>query len=339
MPDRYAHLTNAVFDHPWAILPSKLAAMVSLLELRSAGLTLTEQDIQARIGGSSRRTRDDLEVTAGGVGILPIFGVLAQRLSLMKAISGGTSTESIGADFQTLRDDPKVKAIVLAVDSPGGSCYGLDELATELRTARGSKPIIAAIDSLAASGGYWLASQADSVSITPGGDAGHIGVITAHDDLTSAAEKLGVKTTLFTAGPFKSEGHPLQPLTDEARAAIQHRVDQAYTRFVRAVAAGRGVTEAAVRTGFGQGRLLSADDALAAGLVDRIEAFDAVIARLEQQTVTPSARGSMGPRAEQPSTKPSSSDDTRQEPPAATRQDRRRDDAWRYRAELELLDL
>lgn len=334
MPDRYAHLVAAVFDHPWAILPSKLAAMVSLLELRAAGLTLTEQDIQARIGGGSRGRGDDLEVTAGGVGILPVQGVLAQKLTLMKAISGGTSTETIGSDFKTLHDDPKVKAVLLAFDTPGGSCYGLDELATAIRSRRGSKPIVAAIDSLAASGGYWLAAQCDSIAITPGGDAGHIGVITAHDDLTEAVEKLGVKTTLFHAGPYKTEGHPLQPLTDEARAAIQHRVDQAYTRFVRAVAAGRGVTEAAVRSGFGQGRLLSAEDSLAAGLVDRIEPIDAVVARLEQTLATKPARV-VGPRAETPP-----STDTPQEPAArATGQDRTKTGDWQYRAELELLEL
>lgn len=338
MPDPYAHVIAALFDHPWAILPSKLAAMVSLLELRAAGLTLTEQDIQARIrGGDGSAKERELEVTAGGVGILPIQGVLAQKLSLMKAISGGRSTERIGDDFRALVNDPKVKGIVLAVDSPGGSTYGLDELATVMRQARGAKPMVAAIDSLAASGGYYLAAQADTIAITPGGDAGHIGVITAHDDLTGMAEKMGVKTTLIAAGPYKTEGHPLQPLTDESRAAIQHRVDRAYTRFVRAVAEGRGVTEAAVRTGFGQGRLLGAEDALAVGLVDRIEPIDAVIDRLEFTVSSKSSVRVPGARAaERPS---STDDDTRQEPPAATRQDRRRDDLWRFRAELELLDL
>jgi signal peptide peptidase SppA len=334
MADRYAHIVAAVFDHPWAILPSKLAAMLSLLELRAAGLTLTEADIQARIGGGgSSRRDDDLEVTAGGVGILPVFGVLAQRLTLMKAISGGQSTESIGGDFKSLRDDPKVKAILLAVDSPGGSCYGVDELATLIRSSRGTKPIVAAVNSLAASAAYWIATQADSISITPGGDAGHIGVITAHDDLTGAAEKFGVKSTLITAGPYKSEGHPLQPLTDEARAAIQHRVDQAYTRFVRAVAAGRHVSEAAVRSGFGQGRLLSADDCLAAGMVDRIETTDAAIARLEQTIPATPAR--IGVRA---ATEPTSSDTPQEPATRATGQDRATRGDWQDRAELELLE-
>lgn len=333
-PDRYARVITAVLDQVWAILPSKLDAITSLLELRAAGLTLSEQDIEARIGNPNAGSRRELEITGGGVGVLPVFGVLSQRLSLFSAISGGTSTERLGSEFRALRDDPKAKAILLAIDSPGGSVYGLDELAHEIRAARGQKPIIAAVDSMAASGAYWLAAQADKVYVTPGGDVGHIGVIGMHNDLTAANEKLGVKTTLFSAGKYKTEGHPLAgPLSDDAKAAMQRRVDQAYARFVRAVAEGRGVTEAMVRAGYGQGRLLTAEDAKADGLVDGIETTDAVIARLEQDAALKSPRAG-SPRAE--STSPSH--DTPQEPAGVTGQDHargsRRPDAMQSRIEI-----
>lgn len=332
MSDRYARVVAEFCDQVWAILPGKLAAMTSLLQLRAAGLTLTDADIQARIGDS--HDREDAAISPGGIGVIPIFGVLAQRMNLMSAISGGTSTEALAAEFRAMRDDPKVKGILFAVDSPGGSAYGVDELATEIRAARGNgKPIIAAVSSMGASGAYWLASQADQVFITPGGDVGSIGVFNGHQDISAAQEKLGVKTTLVSAGPYKTEGNPFEPLTDEARAAMQARVDACYERFVGGVALGRHVPEAIVRENYGGGRLLNAKNALAAGMVDGIATFDAVLARMEANVPRPQP----GPLAASTS---SSLDATSQEPSPATDQERRAGNLqWQQRTEIDLLRL
>ena len=115
-----------------------------------------------------------------------------------------------------------------------------------------------------------------------GGDVGSIGIFAMHEDLTGVADKAGAKVTLIKAGKHKTEGHPFEPLNAESRAAIQARVDDAYARFVAAVAAGRRVSEAAVRRDFGQGRLVGAREALAAGMVDSIETLDQVIDRLRR---------------------------------------------------------
>src|SRR5262245_3215276 len=273
---RIGRITAAIYDTPWAIVPEKLAAILSVLDVRANGTRLSDDEIRAAIG--TQIAQPPVRAAVGGVGLLPVFGVLGQRMNLALNISGGTSTEKLAADFRQLLADDGVSAIVLAIDSPGGSVYGIDEPATTIRAARGTKPIVAAISSLGASAAYWIAAQADRIAITPGGDAGSIGVITCHEDLSAAQEKLGVKTTLISAGQFKGEGHPFAPLSDDARAALQHRVDDAYRRFVAAVAAGRGVSESSVRDGYGQGRLLSARDALACGLVDEIATLDEVIA-------------------------------------------------------------
>lgn len=283
MIDRYSHISQAVFDQPWAILPDTYAKICSLVQLRNAGVTLTRADIEARIGGAAR-DRPETNVV-NGIGIISMFGVLAQRMNLFADISGGTSTEQMAAEFRALVADRDVRAILFVIDSPGGAVYGVDELATEIRAGRGSKPIVAHADSMAASAAYWLGAQADELIVTSGGDVGSIGVLTAHTDLSAAAEKAGVKTTLISAGQYKTEGNPFAPLSEEAAAHLQSRVDTTYTRFVQAIAAGRGVSESAVRSGFGQGRLLGAEDALRLGMVDRVESFTATFARLQGRPV------------------------------------------------------
>ena len=118
--------------------------------------------------------------------------------------------------------------------------------------------------------------------MTPSGEVGSIGVYGAHTDTTKADEAAGRKTTLISAGKYKTEGHGA--LTEEAAAAMQGRVDAYYTQFIRTVAKNRGVSVDAVRNGYGQGRTLGADDALAAGMVDGIATLGEVISKYARRT-------------------------------------------------------
>lgn len=296
--DRYAHIGRVVFEEPWAIRPETFAQIVDLVQLRQAGITLTRADVEARIGGEGRDRPETAIVE--GVGIIQCFGVIAQRMNLFASISGGTSTEQMTAEFRALRDDPKVKAILFAIDSPGGTVYGVEELASEIRASRGLKPIVASANALAASAAYWIGSAADRFTVTPSGDVGSVGVLSAHTDLSAAAEKAGIKTSYIAAGLYKTEGHPFAPLSDEAIAFRQTRVNAVHDRMVTAIAAGRGVSEAAVRASFGQGRVLGARPALDAGMVDAIEPFDETLAALVARpaAVAPAPRRTL---AESPS--------------------------------------
>jgi signal peptide peptidase SppA len=145
---------------------------------------------------------------------------------------------------------------------------------------RGDKPIVAVANSMAASAAFWIASAADQVSVTPSGQVGSIGVFAAHEDISGRLEAEGINVTLVHAGKFKVEGNPFEPLTEEAEAHIQGRVDATFQKFIGAVAAGRGITAATVEKDFGQGRLVDADEALAAGMVDRIETLEQAIDRM-----------------------------------------------------------
>lgn len=274
---KYQRVYSAVMDRPWALLPEKLAAIVEILELRAAGGELSADEIEARVG---RRDRPS-EQRAGAVAVLPLYGIMAQRMNLMTAMSGGTSTQVFGQAFRQLVNDPDVGAIVLDVDSPGGDVFGTAELADTVHAARGRKPIVAVANSLMASAAYWVASQADEVVVTPSGQVGSIGVFTAHRDISAKTEAAGERLTLISAGKYKTEGNPYEPLSDEARAAVQEKVDAYYALFVDAVARGRAVTSRDVRDGFGQGRTVGARDAVRLGMADRVATLDATLERLQ----------------------------------------------------------
>jgi signal peptide peptidase SppA len=155
------------------------------------------------------------------------------------------------------------------------------ELASEIMAARGSKPIIAQANPMAASGAYWIASACDELVVTPSGDVGSIGVYTAHQDVSALQEKMGVKTTLVSAGEYKVERNPFQPLSDDAQAEMQARVDTIYESFVQAVADGRGVDAETVTNDFGKGRMMLAAQAVKAGMADSVGTFDETLARLQ----------------------------------------------------------
>lgn len=290
---QYHRVVAVVRDMPWALRPDKLAVILDLLRFRAEGGKLSPNEIRERIG--ARRACedcDDDEVlfsfaaarlqtrVAGAVAVIPIFGVIVQRASMLAQSSGAMGTEQISQAFQQAIADPNVGAIVLQIDSPGGGVYGVPELADEIFKARGSKPIVAVADSEAASAAYWIASAADEISVTPSGMVGSIGVWTAHQDMSAMYEAFGVKVSLISAGKYKTEGNPFEPLTDEARAAIQAEVDDYYALFTKAVARGRGVGVEAVRAGFGEGRMVTAQKAVKAGLADRVETLDQVVSRL-----------------------------------------------------------
>lgn len=272
----YPRLLAAVHEMPWAILPGKLATIMDLLRFRAEGGRLTAEEIQQRIGAA----REPVRSSGGGVAVIPVFGVISQRMSMMSEMSGGTSTERIAGAIRQALSDPAVGSIVLQIDSPGGGVYGVAELADAIYKARGQKPIVAVADSMAASAAYWIAASADEIVVTPSGEVGSIGVFAAHEDVSQMLEGAGVKINLISAGKYKTEGSPYEPLGEEARAAMQSRVNDYYTLFTKAVARGRGVSLDAVRSGFGEGRVVGAQAAVKAGMADRVDTIDATIQRL-----------------------------------------------------------
>jgi signal peptide peptidase SppA len=272
---KYAHIIQYFNSQPWAILPEKLHAMMEVIELRAAGLTLSDSEIEARIGARA----ETVPTEASSVAVLPIMGTISHRIGLLRRASGGMSVEEFQADFRAAIRNPDIKAIVLDIDSPGGSTAGVEELASEIYSARNQKRIIASVNSLSASAAYWLASAAHEIAVTPSGHVGSIGVLGVHMDYSKQAEAKGLTVTVVSAGKYKHEASEFSPLTGEARSYLQSIVDDRYDAFVRAVARGRNVSQKSVRGGFGEGRLVTAREALSIGMVDSIETVDQVLSR------------------------------------------------------------
>lgn len=303
---RYEHIWRAVTSTPWAIRLEVLDVIMDVLTYRVSGGRLTPEEIEARV--PARRSRPS---GPQGVAVLPLHGVIVPKAGGMHEMSGGTSIERFRAEFRQAMAAPDVGAIVMDVDSPGGMVDGVPEMADEIRSARGTKPVLAVANTEAASAAYWLASQADQLFATKSARVGSIGVYTAHEDESGRAEQQGVRTTLVSAGKYKVEGNPFEPLTDEARGHMQSMVDEFYGMFVSAVARGRNVSVDAVRDGFGEGRVVQARTAKQGGMIDGIATLDQVVgsvmqdvaqrqaaAMLEYTTTTPRAVHTSGRNGE-----------------------------------------
>jgi signal peptide peptidase SppA len=217
--------------------------------------------------------------SSSAIAVLSLTGVITQHPDWM----GDTSLDGFMADFVAAMNDPAVGAILISIDSPGGSVYGVQEVSELMRTLREQKPVVAFANSLAASAAYWIGCSASSFYCTPGGEVGSIGVWQAHMDISGMLDNAGIHTTVISAGKYKTEGNPYQPLDEAAQSFMQSRVDDYYTAFVDAVAKSRDVAPDTVRNGMGQGRVLGAADALKQNMIDGVMTLPQVLQSMARQ--------------------------------------------------------
>lgn len=281
------HLLAAFYSQPWALEPGVFAAAEHILLRWAAGTRLGADEVAAAVGSApeaaAQRAAQARAASGRGVAVVPVYGVLAHRAYAVANTSRPlTSTETLAQQLRAVAADPEVGTIVMDVDSPGGSVFGVQELGDVLADIRGNsgKHLVAVANNMAASGGYWIASQAHELVVTPSGMVGSIGVIVPHTDNSAMRERVGVKTEYISAGKYKAEGFNDGPLTDEARAHLQGQVDAYYAAFTKAVARGRGVDVSTVRgEAFGEGRMRLAAEAVKAGMADRVATLEDTIAR------------------------------------------------------------
>ena len=273
---------------PWAMSPEHIAAWAGVLarwSVASPGGTRAEVDDDTtprRSAFEARRAAAQQMSASSSIAVLPLYGAIVQRANMATEYCGGTSTQQFGQALTQAINDPAVGAVLIDIDGPGGSVYGVAELAAQILDARNVKPVVGYVNSLAASAHYWIASACSELYCTAGGEVGSIGVWQAHQYVGKAMAEAGIEVTLISAGKFKTEGNPWQPLGDEAAAHMQSRVDDYYASFTKGVAKGRGASLASVRDDMGQGRVLGADAALAAGMIDGIDTMDGVIKRIQK---------------------------------------------------------
>ena len=216
----------------------------------------------------------------GAVAVIPIRGAIVPRGDMFSSVFGGVPLDGLRGEVQRAVSDPQVSTVVLDIDSPGGSVTGVQEFADFLHTATTAKPIIAHCNAMCASAAYWIASQATEIVATPSATVGGIGVFAVHQDVSESMKAQGITNTIISAGRRKTEGNPFEPLSDDARSNLQATVNEHYDMFVDAVSRGRAVAASSVRTGFGEGAVVSGDEAMATNLVDRIQTMEGLLTEL-----------------------------------------------------------
>jgi len=276
----------AVQARPWAILDTKLEEIAQVLAARAESGSLPDQKeieaVEARQAARMRIEKRTQKASGSAVAVMPLIGTISRRMGMLDAMSGGASIETFSKQFDEAMADEAVGSILIQIDSPGGSVYGVEELFQKILAARGKKRVVAVADQLAASAAYYIGSAAEEFVVTPSGEVGSIGVYMVHFDWSGNLEASGVRPTIIKAGDHKAEGNPYEPIEEETVEHLQSIVDDYYRQFERAVAKGRGVPVGKVRSDFGQGRTFTAKRALDRGMVDRIQSFDEVLEDLQK---------------------------------------------------------
>lgn len=262
---------------PWAIKQDRLEHFRTILDAHLRGPKLSLKDMEAKILSSDLGMTRNYEVR-DGVAIIPVVGPIAKNPDIFdRVVLGMVSSSRIKDDFLKAIADSRVKAVLLYVDSPGGTVDGTQELAQAVYDSRGGKRIVTFSDGLIASAGYWIGSAADEVYISgPTVEAGSIGVYWAHAEYSEMNRRAGVVITEITAGKYKAFGSKNKPLGDEAREYFQDQIDYLYSIFIDKVSLFRGVSvEETLK--MADGKVYIGQQAIEAGLVDGISTMDELL--------------------------------------------------------------
>jgi protease IV len=242
-----------------------------------AGISATVALIMVLTGSGRVRGRNaGLAFSKDKVAVIELTGLMT---SSHRVGSGVASARNVIAQLEKYRDDDSVKAIVLRLDTPGGTVVAAQEIHGEVLRLREStgKKVVVSMGDLAASGGYYVACAADLVFASPGTLTGSIGVIMQFPNYQGLFGKIGLGTNTIKSGEFKDVGNGARQMSDRDRTLLQGLVDDVYSQFVEAVAAGRRMPPERVRP-LADGRVFSGRQAKQLGLVDELGDLDAAIA-------------------------------------------------------------
>ena len=195
--------------------------------------------------------------------------VLGEKIAVVDIKGVITSSRGIVEQIEKLKEDGDVKAIILRINSPGGGVGPSQEIYREVLRAKEKKKIIASMESVAASGGYYVACASDIIVANPGTITGSIGVVMEFSNVEDLLKKIGLRSYVIKSGKHKDIGSPLREMTSEEKVILQSVIDSVHSQFVRAVAEGRNMEEGKVRQ-IADGRIFSGEQAKELGLVDRL---------------------------------------------------------------------
>lgn len=225
-------------------------------------ITFTGFIIFVSVGSKMLNAQFDRQYTSSGgnIGIVEIHGMIL-------------SSKRIIRNINVFKDDKDIKAIILRIDSPGGGIGPSQEIYREIMKIKVDKKIITSMGSVAASGGYYIASATDGIIANPGTLTGSIGVIMEYVNIMEIAKKIGISPIVIKSGEFKDMGSPLRELKDSEKKIFQALVDELHLQFVSDAAIARGI-DIKTMAKLADGRVYTGQKALKLKLIDRLGNLD-----------------------------------------------------------------
>lgn len=229
-------ITSRFLTSIWAMRPDVWASFWSQLQAANVGKLAVRADMMDEVEPDEDDLGTYCEEGGEGIALLRIDGALGKHLSGLEMACGGCSVDQLSADVAALAADANVRAVILAINSPGGEVTGIPELAAQIAKLSAAKPCFAFTDAQACSAAYWVGSQASGgFYATPSSAVGCVGTYCAAVDSSVQWANEGLKLELFRAGSLKAIGLPGKPFTDEERAFLQADVNRVNASFLAAV--------------------------------------------------------------------------------------------------------
>jgi protease-4 len=210
--------------------------------------------------------------------VVPVEGTIASADSTVPSTQPPVTPEGLADALQQAEEDPTVAAVVLEVNSPGGGVTASDQMHQSILDFKESsgKPVVVSMDSVAASGGYYISAAADTIVANESTLTGSLGVVIPLLNFSEAAEKYGVTQNYIKSGEFKTMGSSWNELTPKEREVFQTIVNQGYDEFVEVIVEGRDLPEERVRE-IADGRVYTGQQARELGLVDSLGSLDEAV--------------------------------------------------------------
>ena len=234
----------------------------------------------------------EVVVQRGARGVSDRVALITMRGLISSSIPGNVSdsmVDDMRAALQQARDDNRVKAIVLEIDSPGGEVTASDAIYNAVTKARARKPVVIYMDSLAASGGYYVSCGGKFLMANETTITGSIGVIIQTLNYEQLFNKVGLASVVFKSGKFKDILNGARPMTPEERELVQSFVMQTYDKFLGVVAKERSISADTLRNGIADGRILSGKEAYQDKLIDGLGQIEDAFAKAKQLGNSPDA--------------------------------------------------
>jgi len=279
------NLITKLSSQPWLMEPNWMRVALNIVSRNPPTLGLDgefKEKIEKRALSLGDGKKQELKFVEkrGNIGVLNIRGPIVRYGGMMELSADVRSLESYAREFKVLEEDPSVEVIILNIDSPGGEAAGISQFATYIRNS--PKRVVAYVDDLAASAAYWIASAAREIYASQTAFVGSIGVVFTVMDDSEKLKKEGIEKVEIVSVQSPKKRPDIK--SEEGQKQIQVWANDLADKFIKAVAAYRGVSEDYVLNNFGQGDLLIADKAKDVKMIDGIMTFEKLIKTLNKKT-------------------------------------------------------